>query len=271
MIPPIRTNPVAIRPAINPAPAKTPPRPNPPRANQTPAATRPPHLPSPRPPKETPSTKSTPTDSSPKSSAKTSSSYSMILQGDVLLVGTGDDGDLYQVRPGAQETEVLAKVDAKQITCLLPVKDGRIFLGLANTGGISAMTGGYATDGTYLSPVLDATQVSRFGKMQLHGFLPSGTKLQVATRSGNVKDADEPGWSDWSAAADAAEFQPVTSPLARFLQYRLTFKTTDPAPVRGSSITSTSPTRFPTWRPIVKSIRIGPDTTQTETRPTQRI
>ena len=102
--------------------------------------------------------------------------YSMILQGNSLLVGTGDDGDIYQVDPAAQETAMLAKVDAKQVMCLLPVKDGSIYMGLANTGGISAMTGGYASEGTYLSPVLDATQVSRFGRIQLHGLLPSGNE-----------------------------------------------------------------------------------------------
>lgn len=163
----------------------------------------------------------------------------------------------------AQETEVLAKVDAKQITCLLPVKDGRIFLGLANTGGISAMTGGYATAGSYLSPVLDATQVSRFGKMQLHGFLPTGTKLTVATRSGNVKDADESGWSDWSTSADAAEFVPVTSPSARFLQYRLSFSTTDSAQ---SALVDHVDVAYqiPNMAPVIKSVRIGTDTSPTE-------
>jgi hypothetical protein len=190
--------------------------------------------------------------------------YSMIMQGDVLLVGTGDDGDLYQVRPVAQETEVLAKVDAKQITCLLPVKDGQIFMGLANTGGISAMTGGYATNGNYLSPVLDATQVSRFGKIQLHGLLPNETKLQLATRSGNVKDADEPGWSDWSADTDAAEFQPVTSPSARFLQYRLSFKTGDSSQTALVDHVDVA-YQIPNMAPVVKSIRIGADTSQSET------
>ena len=155
--------------------------------------------------------------------------YAMIVQNDLLLVGTGDDGNIYQVNPSAEETEVLAKVDAKQVMCLLPVKDGRIFMGLANTGGVSAMTSGYASDGSYISSVLDATQVSRFGNIQLHGRLPDGTTLKVAARSGNVKDADASGWSKWSDDASAEEFVKVGAPAARFLQYRLSFASTDPA------------------------------------------
>ena len=38
-----------------------------------------------------------------------------------------------------------------------------------NAGEIASMTSGYADKGTYTSAALDATQVSRFGKLQLHG------------------------------------------------------------------------------------------------------
>jgi hypothetical protein len=182
--------------------------------------------------------------------------YSMILQGNSLIVGTGDDGDIYQVDPDAQETAVLAKVDAKQVVALLPAKDGSIYIGIANTGGISQMSGGYASEGTYLSPVLDATQVSRFGRIQLHGLLPTGTRLQLATRSGNVKDADSPGWSPWSNDVDAEELLPIRSPAARFLQYRLTFSTTDPS--KSASVDHVDVAyQIPNMAPVVKSIRIG--------------
>ncbi|MEA2708409.1 MAG: hypothetical protein QOF78_1010 [Phycisphaerales bacterium] len=152
---------------------------------------------------------------------------SMIEQDGTLLVGTGSEGLIYQIKPAAQETVVLAKVEPKQVMSLLPAKDGRILLGLANTGGIAAMTSGFASEGTYTSPVLDASQVSRFGKLRLHGSLPAKTALKVATRSGNVAEPAETGWSKWSDAAPAAEFVPVTAPTARFLQYRLTFTSED--------------------------------------------
>jgi hypothetical protein len=108
----------------------------------------------------------------------------------------------------------------------------------------------------YLSPVLDATQVSRFGRIQLHGLLPGGTKLQLATRSGNVRDSDSPGWSAWSENADAEELLPVRSPAARFLQYRLTFSTSDPS--RTALVDHVDVAyQIPNMAPIVKSVRIG--------------
>ena len=124
---------------------------------------------------------------------------SMIEQNGMLLVGTGSEGMVYQVNPAAEETDRPreGRSEAESSRCL-PANDGRVFMGLANSGDIAAMTSGFAANGTYTSPVLDATQISRFGKMQLHGTLPAGTTLTVATRSGNVGEKTDKGWSKWT-------------------------------------------------------------------------
>jgi hypothetical protein len=184
--------------------------------------------------------------------------YSMIMQNGVLLVGTGPDGNIYQVDPATQETEALAKVDPKQVMCLLAAKDGRVMLGLANAGGISAMSGGFASDGEYTSAVLDATQVSRFGKIHLDGTLPEKTTLKISTRSGNVRDASVAGWSNWTEPVGAQEFLPVESPSARFLQYRLIFASSDGV---GTPVVNYVDTAYqiPNMAPVVKAIRVGAD------------
>jgi hypothetical protein len=152
---------------------------------------------------------------------------SMIENNGTLLIATGGEGQIYQVNPAADEVVVLAKVEPKQIMCLLPARDGRILMGMANAGGVAAMSSGFATRGTYTSAVLDATQISRFGKMHMHGSLAKATALKVATRSGNLKDAAEKGWSSWTDDVPATEFLQVRSPSARFLQYRVTFSSDD--------------------------------------------
>ena len=145
-----------------------------------------------------------------------------------VLVATGSDGLVYQIDPAADETAVVARVDAKQVTALLRAHDGRLFLGLSNVGGVAVMGSGYAERGTYTSPAFDAQQTSRFGRVQLHGTLPAGTTLTVSTRSGNVKDPTAAAWSPWSPEQPAAEFVPSKAPPARFFQYRLTFATQTP-------------------------------------------
>ncbi len=150
---------------------------------------------------------------------------SMIEKDGVILAATGPDGLIYQVNPDADETSVIAKVDAKDVTCLFKTHDDRIILGTANVGGLASMGTGYASDGTFTSQVFDATQTSKFGRVQMHGHLPAGTKLTIATRSGNVKEPGDTAWSKWSDEQPAAEFVKTQSPAARFFQYRLSFAT----------------------------------------------
>ena len=58
---------------------------------------------------------------------------------------------------------------------MLAAKDGRVILGVANVGGLATLSSGFASEGTFTSPVLDAGQISRFGKVHLQGSLPTGT------------------------------------------------------------------------------------------------
>jgi hypothetical protein len=181
----------------------------------------------------------------------------MVEDHGTLLIATGNEGQIYEVNPTAGETAVLAKVEPKDVLSLLPAKDGRIYLGLANVGGIAAMSPGFAAKGNYTSQVFDATQISRFGKIHLHGSLAEGTSLKISTRSGNVRDPAGKGWSDWTEDVAAAEFLQVKSPSARFLQYRLTLASEDgkQTPVVEDINVAY---QMPNLPPAVKSVKIAP-------------
>jgi WD40 repeat protein len=185
---------------------------------------------------------------------------SMLEKDGSLLVGTGSDGLIYQVNPAAEETVVLAKVEPKQVLSLLASRDGRVLLGLANVGGIEAMEGGFAAEGTLTSPVLDATQISRFGKIRLHGSLPAATALTLATRSGNVQDPSKTGWSPWSDEMPAVEFVQVPSPTARFMQYRLTLASRDSKSTPLLNEVDVA-YQMPNLAPVVKAVKVGASTT----------
>jgi WD40 repeat protein len=183
---------------------------------------------------------------------------SMIEQGGKLLVGTGDEGTIYQVDPTAGETVALAEVDAKDVMCLFPASDGRTFMGLANVGGISAMPARLSAQGTYTSAVLDATQISRFGNMLMHGWLPSNTTLKVSTRTGNIETPDDATWSKWTEPLAASQYFSIHSPSARFLQYRLFFSSDDAGKetpiIRNIDVAY----QMPNLAPQLHSVRIAP-------------
>ena len=154
--------------------------------------------------------------------------HAMVENAGSLIVGTGPEGLIYQVDPDTQETAALTRVESRQISTLSTLADGKLLLGLSNPGGLSQMDAGYANSGTFSSIVFDATQVARFGKIQLEGTLADGTTVTVQTRSGNTSDPEKGGWSKWSDAMPATQFLQIPSPSARFFQYKLTLATRDP-------------------------------------------
>jgi len=84
---------------------------------------------------------------------------------------------------------------------------------------------------------------------------PAGTKVEIFTRSGNTRTPDE-AWSEWSAAYTNAAGSQITSPKARYLQWRAVLTgTSTAAPV----LTSLSSAYLPrNIRPQVVSITVHP-------------
>lgn len=148
----------------------------------------------------------------------------MAWQQDHLLLATGNDGTIFQLKPGDDEVTPIARTDSQQVSALLTMPDGRALVGLSNPPALGTLGAGLAREGTYTSAPLDATHVARFGRVRLSGSLPNGTAMLVQTRSGNVSDPNALGWSEWSDPKPAQQFVPIESAGARFLQYRFTLR-----------------------------------------------
>ncbi|MFW6132247.1 MAG: hypothetical protein ACOC8F_00005 [Planctomycetota bacterium] len=148
--------------------------------------------------------------------------HAMIRLDERLLLGTGDEGQIFTVTPGGDEVAQLADTESSQVTALAAARDGGAYFATANGGSLGRIAAATAETGTFTSPVLDAEQVARWGTLRLRHATGRGAKLTVATRSGNVSEPDEKTWSDWSAPRPVKDdFLRIHSPAARFLQYRL--------------------------------------------------
>jgi sugar lactone lactonase YvrE len=66
-------------------------------------------------------------------------------------------------------------------------------------GKIFRLSSDRAARGTYTSDVRDAQTVAAWGAIKWQAQAPTGTKIEIATRSGNTRTPDET-WSDWSPA-----------------------------------------------------------------------
>ncbi|HON67864.1 MAG TPA: hypothetical protein PLS23_15350 [Phycisphaerae bacterium] len=146
-----------------------------------------------------------------------------------LYVATGNEGRIYAVTPREDNKTMITKLEPIQVTSLLRMDDGSLVAGTANSPKVVRIGQGLARKGTLVSKPFDAGQIVKWGRIKWEAVVPTGTKLTVATRTGNVEDDESEAWDDWSEEMDATTGQQIPSPGARFLQYRLTFETTDPA------------------------------------------
>jgi len=136
-----------------------------------------------------------------------------------LLVGTGTDGQIFEVDEATKERSETARLDNAQIHCLYRRRDGSIVVGTGDPGMLYVLQDRYAHTGTVTSDVLDAHMISRWGSLSWTADTPPGTSISISVRTGNVAEPDET-WSDWSEEQTDAALARVTAPAARFLQYR---------------------------------------------------
>jgi hypothetical protein len=144
-------------------------------------------------------------------------------QNQKLLVGTGQQGQLFDLDDAARERSEIAKLDHGVITCMLRRSDGSVLIGAGDPGKLYSLTTTYATKGTFESQVFDAGMISRWGAIRWNGDTPEGTKVSLAVRSGNTKTPDDT-WTDWSVEQVDPQTAVVPCPASRFVQFRATLE-----------------------------------------------
>jgi WD40 repeat protein len=137
-----------------------------------------------------------------------------------LLVATGPKGRLLSI-DNAKQVTVVTDTAEEDVTRVLAAGD-IIYAGGSNQGRLYKLQPHRADEGTFESDSLDAKTVASWGKISWHVVNPKGARIELSTRTGNTAKPDG-SWSEWSAPYTAPG-QQITSPRARYLQWRATFK-----------------------------------------------
>ena len=143
---------------------------------------------------------------------------SMAIDAQNSLYAVSDD-QIFKIMADETVMSLDTRRAGAQFIALAVDADGTIFAGTANTGAVYRSSG--ASDGTYQSAVHDAGLPSKWGTIGWIADAPQGTSLTFQTRTGNAAEPDG-SWSGWSPAYSSASGQPITSPPARYIQYRAT-------------------------------------------------
>src|SRR5581483_10992330 len=142
---------------------------------------------------------------------------------------------VYHILPSSDPTRVnvqpLDNPKDVDFLSLAVTPEGSVYAGTGNIGEVytsSGEAGGKKTlSGTYESVVHDAKLSSRWGMMRWNAQVPAGAQVRMETRTGNVAEPDST-WSAWSPTQPSSAGPSegiVTSPPARFIQYRVTLET----------------------------------------------
>jgi hypothetical protein len=153
--------------------------------------------------------------------------FALAWHRDRLLVGTGPEGQLYEVRDLGRESTPLAKLDHGQILSMIAEPQGGLLLGTGSPGAVVRLKSGYVDRGTLVSDVHDTKLISRFGALSWRAEQPEGTSVALQVRTGNVGEPDA-SWSPWSAEQSDPASARVIVPPGRFVQYRVTLSTHNP-------------------------------------------
>jgi sugar lactone lactonase YvrE len=175
-------------------------------------------------------------------------------QNGALIVGTGNKGKLYRLEGDPLRPTLLARAPAQQVTAFHKDASGRLYYATANPGKVFRLSSERAPRGTYESDPRDAQMVSTWGAISWRGTTPAGGKMELFTRTGNTETPDDT-WSNWSAAYANAEGSSITSPKARYLQWRAVLTGKGDGPVL-TSVTAAYLQR--NLRPVVRSITVHP-------------
>jgi hypothetical protein len=173
--------------------------------------------------------------------------------GEKVIFSTGTQGRIFSL-DNEKKLTLLVETTEEQTTGLVPTGQD-VLVTTSNLAKVYRLGNSLNNQGTYESDIKDTQSVSRWGSIQWKGKTPQGTSLKVYTRTGNTQKPDKT-WSDWSKEYSNSEGDPITSPRARYIQYKVVFESASQASPSMDQIVV--PYLQQNFAPEVKSITILP-------------
>ena len=184
-------------------------------------------------------------------SSKEENVYDLLALQNQILFSTDLNGRIYGLSPD-QRITLVTETGASETTRLLPAEHS-VLAATGNLGHIYRLGEKPGPAGSYEAPVHDSGTASRWGSLAWRADTPAGSNLVFRTRSGNSARPDRT-WSEWSGPLTDAASSRITSPNARFIQWKVEMAGAGGVtPVLDSVTLAYLPQNSP---PVVKSISV---------------
>jgi sugar lactone lactonase YvrE len=153
-------------------------------------------------------------------SSNSESIFGLAVRGNHVLFSTDSNGRIFDIVPGqdAQRVTLITETHESLATRLM-LEGSDLYVATSNIAKLLRVESEVAAEGSYESPVKDTKFISHWGVLGWRGEVPPGTTLEFFTRSGNSERPDQI-WSDWAGPYRISNGSPVTSPPARYIQWK---------------------------------------------------
>lgn len=143
--------------------------------------------------------------------------FDVLVSDERVLFSTDQRGRIYELTADRQ-ISLLAETGQGETTRLIPLGDSVLAM-TANVGKVFRLGTRPAATGTFESEVKDAGTISGWGQIRWTADVSQGSSLELYTRSGNSSRPDAT-WSEWSEAYRQADGEQISSPAARYIQWK---------------------------------------------------
>lgn len=185
-------------------------------------------------------------------SSKEENVFDLALQDGQPVFSTDERGRIYRLARDLKST-LLLETHESETTRLLPTAKG-IVAATSNQAKLYRLSTDPIAKGSYESPVHDAGNVARWGRLDWRADGPQGL-VAFRTRSGNSQRPDRT-WSQWSDPVSDPQKALISSPNARYIQWQAEFQRGDgQGPILDSVSLSYQPQN---GRPVVRSVQVTP-------------
>jgi hypothetical protein len=150
--------------------------------------------------------------------------FAMDISGDVLATGSGNNAELFTLNLSTErDTMYYQDKTASQILAI-KFYNNDIYIATGNPAKLLKIESAFSTKGEYSSPLVDAGQPAKWGKLQIEADVPPKTQLYIQARTGNVADANDSTFSQWTKQIKMTAPVELDVPRGRFCQYKVIFE-----------------------------------------------
>jgi sugar lactone lactonase YvrE len=153
-------------------------------------------------------------------SSNKESIFGLAVRDNQVLFSTDANGRIFDLTPSPDGQKLtLLTATQESLATRLMLRGPDLYIATSNIGKLFRVGSAVGHEGSFESPVKDMKMVSRWGTLTWRGEAPEGAAVEFYTRSGN-SDRPDRTWSDWAGPYANPGGSAITSPPARYLQWK---------------------------------------------------